>query len=101
LFYRMRIYQSVPENLAVFHEFFRIHLLAVQQRHGARLVGRWEAEDGRVIAVWEYDDRASCERIEEAVRNDPDSARAQEHRASLPPLTTQREEIFMVSTMPA
>ena len=59
------------------------------------------AEDGRVIAVWEYDDRASCERIEEAARNDPDSARAQEHRARLPPLTTHREEIFMVSTMPA
>jgi len=95
----MRIYQSVPENLAVLHEFFRTHLLPVQQRHGARLVGRWEAEDGRVIAVWEYDDRASYERIEAAVRQDPDSARAQEHRASLPPLTTHREELFMSPTV--
>jgi hypothetical protein len=55
--YRMRIYQAVPENLPVFHEFFRAHLLPVQLRHGSRLVGRWETEDGRVVAVWEYDDR--------------------------------------------
>jgi len=38
--YRMRIYQAVKENLPVFHEFFRTHLLPVQLRHGARLVGR-------------------------------------------------------------
>jgi NIPSNAP len=49
--YRMRIYQAVPENLSIFHEFFRAHLLPVQLRHGARLVGRWETEDGRVVAV--------------------------------------------------
>jgi len=49
--YRMRIYEAVPENLACFHEFFRTWLLPVQLRYGARLVGRWEAEDGRVVAV--------------------------------------------------
>jgi hypothetical protein len=48
--YRMRIYQAVTENLAVFHDFFRGYLLPVQLRHGARLVGRWETEDGRVVA---------------------------------------------------
>jgi hypothetical protein len=37
----MRIYRAAPENLALFHEFFRAHLLPVQLRHGARLVGRW------------------------------------------------------------
>jgi hypothetical protein len=69
--YRMRIYQAVSENLPVFHDFFRTFLLPVQLRHGARLIGRWETEDHRVVAIWEYDDRATYERIEAAVRADP------------------------------
>jgi hypothetical protein len=70
----MRIYDTVRENLPLFRDFFREHLLPVQLRHGARLVGRWETEDGRVVAVWEYDDRAACERIQAAVRRDPTRA---------------------------
>src|SRR5215467_11548109 len=75
----MRIYQAVPENLPLFHEFFRRWLLPIQQRHGARLIGRWETDDGRVVAVWEYDDRAAYQRIESAVRKDPDLILAQQH----------------------
>ena len=30
MIYRMRIHQAVPENLPIFHEFFRAHLLPVQ-----------------------------------------------------------------------
>jgi hypothetical protein len=71
----------------------------VQLRHGARLVGRWETEDGRVVAVWEYDDRAAYERIEVAVRGDPDSLRARQRRAELPPLITEQEEVFMSATV--
>lgn len=44
----------VLANLAAFNEFFRDHLLPVQIRHGARLVGRWQTEDNRVVAVREY-----------------------------------------------
>jgi hypothetical protein len=95
----MRIYQAVPENLPLFHEFFRTSLLPVQLRHGARLVGRWEAEDGRVVAVWEYDDRAAYEQIEAAVRLDPESARAQQLRAELPQLIESQEEIFMTKAV--
>jgi hypothetical protein len=94
----MRSYETVRENLPLFHEFFRTYLLPVQLRHGARLIGRWEAEDGRVIAVWEYDDRAAYERIEAAVRTDPDSTRARQHRAEMPPLITTQQDTFMVST---
>lgn len=93
MIYRMRIYQAVSENLPVFHDFFRTFLLPVQLRHGARLVGRWETEDCRVVAIWEYDDRAAYERIEAAVRADPDSRHAQQHRAGLPALMTTVEEI--------
>ncbi len=101
MIYRMRVYDTVQDNLPLFHNFFRTHLLTVQVRHGARLVGRWETEDGRVVAIWEYDDRQAYERIEAAVRSDPDSLRAQEHRATLPPLITAQEESFMTTTLPA
>jgi NIPSNAP protein len=81
------------ENLPVFHDFFRTYLLPVQLRHGARLVGRWETEDGRVVAIWEYDDLAAYERIQAAVRADPGFRRAQEQRAQLPSLITTTEEV--------
>jgi len=97
--YRMRIYQAVPESLPLFHEFFRTSLLPVQIRHGARLIGRWETQDGRVVAVWEYDDRAAYERIEAAVRLDPESAKAQQLRAELPQLAESQEEIFMTKAV--
>ncbi|MGH3159109.1 MAG: NIPSNAP family protein [Streptosporangiaceae bacterium] len=99
MLYRMRIYQAVGENLPVFHDFFRSCLLPVQLRHGARLVGRWETEDCRVVAIWEYDDRAAYERIEAAVRADPGSRRAQQRRAGLPALMTATEEVFMTSAL--
>jgi NIPSNAP len=97
--YRMRIYDTVRENLPLFHDFFRTHLLPVQLRHGARLIGRWETDDARVVAIWEYDSRATYERIEAAVRHDPDSRLAQEIRATLPPLFTAQEETFMTTTL--
>lgn len=97
--YRMRIYHAVPESLAAFNEFFRDYLLPVQLRHGARLVGRWQTEDNRVVAVWEYDDRQAYERIEAAVRADPATQRAREQRMRLPTLFTAKEETFMSSTL--
>jgi NIPSNAP len=97
----MRIYQTVRENLPVFHEFFRTYLLPVQLRHGARLVGRWETEDGRVVAIWEYNDAAAYEQIQAAVRADPDSEVARQHRTDLPSLITATEEVFMSSTVQA
>ena len=45
MLYRIRRYTAVPENAAAFHDFFNRHLLPVQQRHGARLVGRWATDD--------------------------------------------------------
>ena len=95
MIYRMRIYQAVEDNLPIFHEFFRTHLLPVQLRHGARLVGRWETDDGRVVAVWEYDDREAYDRVQAAVVADPASQHAREVRHGLPPLFTEKDEVFM------
>jgi hypothetical protein len=97
--YRMRIYRAVPENLALFHDFFRTHLLPVQLRHGARLIGRWQTEDDRVVAVWEYDDRQAYERIQAAVRADPATLQAQQVRRDLPALIVATDETFMSSTL--
>lgn len=99
MIYRMRTYQTVLENLARFNEFFEQHLLPTQLRHGARLVGRWSTEDGRVVAIWEYESRAEYDRIQRAVTADPETARAQQIRATLPTLFTNMTETFMVSTI--
>jgi hypothetical protein len=96
--YRMRTYQAVPDHLEAFHAFFRDHLLPVQLRHGARLVGRWQTDDARVVAVWEYDDRAAHDRIDSAVRADPDTRAALQLRRTLPELFTSVEEVFMTDT---
>jgi hypothetical protein len=92
------MYQAVRENLPVFHDFFRTYLLPVQLRDGARLVGRWETEDSRAVAICAYDDQAACERIEAAVRADPDATKAQQHRAQLPRLMTATD-VLMHSTV--
>lgn len=96
----MRIYRAIPENLQLFHDFFNQRLLPVQRRHGARLVGRWETEDNRVVAVWEYDSRDAYEHIQALVREDPDSISAQEYkRQHLPKLIEHTDEVFMTSTV--
>ena len=99
MIYRMRIYQAVEGNLPNFNEFFREKLLPIQLKYGARLVGRWETEDNRIVAILEYDDVESYHKINADVSNDPDSRKAQDHRKSLGQLFTEREEIFMRSTL--
>lgn len=101
MIYRMRIYQTVSEHLEAFHTFFLERLLPLQQRHGARLIGRWETDDQRVVAVWEYDDVEAYQRIEAAVHADPDAAAAQAYRRdALPEFFTGKEEVLMRSTVP-
>ena len=51
------------------------------------------------MAVWEYDNRATYERIEAAVRADPDSGLARQCLSELPPLIVSQEETFMTATV--
>ena len=99
MIYRMRIYDGVQASIAAFNTFFEQHLLPVQVRHGARLVGRWQTEDDRIVAVWEYDSRECYEQIQAAVRRDPDSVKALEFRRTLPNLYRTMQKTFMESTM--
>jgi hypothetical protein len=96
--YRIRRYQAVPEQLDAFHAFFNEHLLPVQERHGARLVGRWVSDDHEVIAVWEYDSKDAYARIAAAVAADPDAQRAQQVRASHAAFFTAKHESLAYPT---
>jgi hypothetical protein len=73
--------------------------IPVQLRHGARLIGRGQTEDNRVVAVWEYNDRHAYERIDAAARANPATQQAREQRARLPMLITATEETFMSSAI--
>ena len=102
MMFRLRQYKVAPGKIEVFNAFFREHLLPVQKRYGARLIGRWQTKDGkRITALWVYDSIEQYESIQAKVRVDPDSVKAQEfRRAELNPLFTETEEVFMVSTIP-
>jgi len=100
MIYRMRTYVAIPDRVDDFTQFFLEHLYPPQRDHGARLVGRWLTEDGRMVAVFEYDDRAHFERVDAAVRADPRAAAAQARREELGPLFEGYDEVFMRSTVP-
>ena len=102
MIFRLRQYKVAPGKIDIFNAFFRERLLPVQKRYGARLVGRWQTEDGNhIAALWAYDDLEQYEAIQAKVRADPDSVKAQEYRrAELNPLFTETEEAFMVPTVP-
>ena len=75
------------------------HLKPVQLKHGARLVGRWQTDDDRIVAVWEYDSMDAYQAIQQKVVADPDTHKAREIRKTLPPLIVEQEEVFMKSTV--
>ena len=102
MIFRLRQYKVAPGKIDVFNAFFRERLLPVQKRYGARLIGRWQTEEGKFIAaLWVYDSIEQYKSIQAKVRVDPDSIKAQEfRRAELNPLFTETEESFMVSTVP-
>jgi len=99
--FRMRTYEVAPGRLEAFTAFFEEHLLRVQLRHGARLVGRWATPDAaRVISLWAYTDAAQLEAVEQLVRDDPASVVARRRRAELEPLVFSTQEVLLDSTVP-
>ena len=96
----MRIYR-VDEERGLSGLFLQ-HLLPVQRRYGAHLVGRRVTEQrDRVVTIWEYDTLDAYNEIAEAVRSDPDSLAARHILMSkMPPLYQDLEEVLMTSTVP-
>lgn len=97
----MRTYRADPDRLASSHRVFFEQVLPVHQKHGARFVGRWLGDDGRIVVIWEYDSRADCERIQKAVQHDPDSTATAELRRSAGLLGAASEEVLMAPTEPS
>jgi hypothetical protein len=102
MIFRCRMYRVAPGKLEAFNTFFLTRLLPVQRRYGAKLVGRWQSDDGNVLlALWVYESLDAYEAIQGRVSSDPDSAEAQTYRREhLNPLYTETEEWMMTSAVP-
>ena len=100
--FRIRRYQVVPGKTEAFNDFFLTRLFPVQKRYGARLVGRFQTEDGlQIIAVWAYQSFDHYKDVQSLTAEDADSIAAQEYRRKeLDPLFTETDESFMTSTVP-
>lgn len=95
------MYRVVPGKLEAFNAFFLEHLLPVQQRHGATLVGRWQSEENVLLAVWAYESLEAHKAIQAQVAADPDAVAAQVYRRdNLDPLFTELNEWMMTTTVP-
>ncbi len=108
LTFRCRMYRVVPGKLEVLNDFFLHYLLPVQQRYGAKLVGR-RASDNRavsdtgavIVALWVYESLDAYETIQRQVSLDPGLIIAQSYRREhLEPLFTETEEWLMNSAVP-
>jgi len=102
MIFRLKQYIITQGKTEVFNKFFQGHLLPVQKRHGARLVGRWQSDDAkRITALWCYDSVEHYKFIEAKVKADPDAIKAQEYRKQeLAPLFQATSESFLHSTVP-
>ncbi len=100
MYYRRCSCRVAPDRLDAFNAFFAEYVLPVQQKHGARLVGRWRTEAGdEVMALWEYRDRDAYLHTQQAVRDDPLTAAARAHREGLgEALHLEGTEDFLVQT---
>ncbi len=77
MYFRFRRYSVVSGKTEAFNDFFLSYLLPIQRRHGAKLVGRWQTEDGgEIVVLWAYDSKESYEAIADRVSSDPDSVKA-------------------------
>lgn len=102
MIFRIKHYIVNQGKTEIFNKFFQSHLLPIQKRHGAKLIGRWQNADGRrITALWSYDTVEHYKFIENKVKNDPDSIKAQQYqKQELAPLFQATSESFLESTLP-
>lgn len=102
MIFRIKHYIIAQGKTDIFNKFFQGHLLPIQKRHGARLVGRWQNQDGRrITALWGYKSIEHYQLIESRIKSDPDSIKAQDYRKQeLAPLYQATSESFLHSTVP-
>ena len=100
MIYRRRTYRVEPSRAAAFNAFFNEHLLPLQLKYGARLIGRWITEDRtEIVAIWAYRDKAEYDEIERKIGADPASPGVREVRRTLEPLFVETRQDFLLSTV--
>jgi hypothetical protein len=100
--YRRRTYRVDPARAEAFNAFFNQHLLPMQLKYGARLIGRWITEDRtEIVAIWAYRDRAEYEQIERRIDADPATPEVRAVRRTLEPLFLETRQDFLLSTVVA
>jgi ADP-ribose pyrophosphatase YjhB (NUDIX family) len=101
MFYRREIITVTPDKVSEFNEFFNEYLLPNQQKNGAKLIGRWVTIDqDEIIALWEYPSYEEFIKIEDRVRRDEMSKRAQTQLAKVGRLYLETRQDFLTSTGP-
>lgn len=99
MLYRRKTYKIQPEKLETFNKFFHTYLYPNQMRHGSKLVGRWVNEDHtEITAIWEYENMAHYEAIEEKIKQSDLHQKAKEKRQELGNLYLSSSQDFMTST---
>jgi 8-oxo-dGTP diphosphatase len=99
MLYRRKTYKINPETLELFNEFFHTYLLPNQLKHGAKLIGRWVTETkDEIVAIWEYKDYETYEKIEQLVREDELHHLAKEKLKEIAPLYIESRQDFLTAT---
>ncbi|MBF2055458.1 MAG: NIPSNAP family protein [Candidatus Sericytochromatia bacterium] len=77
---RMRIYASEQADHARADQIFYQQVKPVHERHGARFLGRYRDDAGRVVVLWAYADADSLQAIQKAVAQDPETLASKAER---------------------
>ncbi len=99
--YRMRIYESAGDNVAESTRIFQELVRPVHEKYGARLVGRWLTDDGKIVVIWQYRDIEHCRGCLQSVKEDPESKHTLPIRTAGGLAEVARREVFMTSTLPS
>lgn len=79
---RMRRYASEKADHARADQIFYTQVKPIHERHGARFLGRYRDQSGRVVVLWAYPDEASLNQIQQAVAEDPETLASKAERQS-------------------
>ena len=97
----MRTYQAIPDRLEAFHHLFHQELAPIFERHGSRLVGRWQDVDRQIIvAIFEYDNLEHYQASDAAARSDPAYLAAMKRANADGPLYASFQDVLMHATAP-
>lgn len=102
MYFRCDRYVVVDGKADAFTAFFTRHVLPIQEKHGARLIGRWQTEDElEVLTIWAYESRQAAEEADRLVEQDRATAEARAFlERYLEPVYVEEAQLPLYSTVP-